>query len=127
MDPLTTTDTAAPATMAEPAQGQSENVYETALNNLDQILKATSEGKVQDGLAYLVVNFKNVYLELRKDQLETVQKLQELNRQLESSQAAVLNLSAQSTAHASLLGVHDGLLGNNKSVQGITKSYGGIL
>ena len=53
--------------------------------------------------------------------------LQELNRGLESSQAAVLNLSAQSTAHASLLGVHDGLLGNNKSVQGITKSYGGIL
>ena len=58
-DPLTTTDTAAPAAMAEPTRGQNESVYETALNNLDQILKATSEGKVQDGLAYLVVNFKN--------------------------------------------------------------------
>ena len=106
--------TSAAAAMAEPQQEQDENVYETALKNLDQILEAISAGKVPDWVAYLIVNLKKVYVELRKNQLEVEQKHKEFSKELEANHAAVINLSAHNSANSALLTRHDVILEHNR-------------
>ena len=80
-----------------------------------------------EGVAYLIINLKEIYADLKKTQSVFEQKHQETIKELEDNRAAVLNLSAHNTAHASLLAKHDDLLDHNRGAQGITKSYGGIL
>ena len=127
MENLTSTDTAAPAAMAESQPERIVNTYETALKNLGMIYDAVTTGNLREGITHLITNLKEVYGELLKDQLEAARKHREVVKDLESNHAAVITLEAHNTAHASLLAKHDGLLDHNRGAQGVTKSYGGIL
>ena len=55
------------------------------------------------------------------------QKHKEIDKEIEDTNAAVINLSAHSTAHSELLTKHDAILEHNRGAQGITRSQGGIL
>ena len=116
----------AAAAMAEPLT-ENKDFFGQALVHLDKAYESVKSGNLPDGVAYLVINLKEVYVELKKNYMETAQKHQEVLKELENAQSAVINLSACNSANSALLTRHDGILEHNRVAYGTNKGYSGIL
>ena len=106
---------------------ENKDFFVKALEHMDRAYESVKAGNLPEGVAYLVINLKELHVTLMKNHLGITQKHQEFIKDIESNHAAMLNLSAHNTTHASLLAKHDGLLDHNRGAQGITKNFGGIL